>query len=177
MNAHVVIENGQSQVYWIQEHDRRFIHESNIAVDGERIAWFQSSWGNQHLLRVYEKENSQYFSWKPITQNPFFGCYCILIEWYKDHLIFIYQEKHGIYICAVRDNNVRHFKFHGEEIERKGDLISYETYMGKTPDSIKLIKIPELILQEPIGKEEAEKRGLVPRDLNRPGNFLGQENT
>lgn len=47
--------------------------------------------------------------------------------------------------------------------------------MGKTPDMIKLIQLPELTQLEPISRTEAKRRGLIPdnflgRDLGLPGN-------
>jgi hypothetical protein len=147
-----------------------FIYQDNIAIENNRLAWFQSSNRDNHLLKIYYHDYS--FSWVPETYNPFFGCTCLLLEWYKDHLLFIYQEKHEIYICSIFEKHVNYFHFHGEEIERNGDLISYETYMNKTPEAIKLIQIPELIQLKPITREEAEKLNLVPTGLNRPGNFL-----
>ena len=124
-----------------------------------------------NLLKIYQ--NGSLFVWTPKTYNPIFGCHCILLEWYKNHLIFIYQEKHDIYICSILEKEVKYFNFHGEEIERKYDMISYETYMNKSSEKVKLIRIPELVELEPIDKAEAEQRGLLPNGLNRAGNFLG----
>ncbi|HTL82302.1 MAG TPA: hypothetical protein VL651_11380 [Bacteroidia bacterium] len=160
------------EIVWSDSSNDEFhIAESDIAVDKGKIAWFQYSDQADFLLNIYE--NGNLFSWIPITYNPIFGCMCYLLEWYKDHLLFIYREKHDIYICSVKDQNVKHFNFHGEEIERKGDLISYETYQNKLADKVRLIRIPELIESDSIAKTEAEKLGLLPKGLNRPGRFLG----
>lgn len=156
---------------WTDESgDECSIYDSNIAIHEEQIAWFQTSKRDHHLLTIHDGTTE--FTWEPITHNPVFGCYCLLVEWYKEHVIFIYQEKHEIYICAVKDGEVRHFKFHGEEIERKGDLIAYETYMGKIPGKVRLVRIPELTEPEPIDRAEAEKLGLIPTGLNRFDGFL-----
>jgi hypothetical protein len=164
-------DSAWSEINWVDERkDECSIYEDNISIENNRLTWFQSSKSDRHLLKVYE--NNDVFTWTPITYNPIFGCTCLLLEWYKNHVIFIYQEKHGIYICSIANKIVKHFYFHGEEIERKGDLISYETYMGRQPNKIRLIKIPELTEPEPIDRMEAEKLGLVPEGLNRPGNFL-----
>jgi hypothetical protein len=163
-----------NQIVWTDKNgDECSIFEDNIATDNFRVAWFQSSQRDNHILRVYE--NSNEFTWTPITYNPVFGCNCILLEWYKNHLIFIYQEKHDIYICSIKDFVVKHFNFHGEEIERKNDIISYDTYMNKLNDKVRLIKIPELEELEAIDKVEAEKEGLLPMGLNRVGNFLANK--
>jgi hypothetical protein len=87
-------------------------------------------------------------------------------------LIFIYQEKHDIYICSIKNKIVNHFNYHGEEIERKDDIISYDTYMNKLHNKVRLIRIPELEELNPIDKSEAERIGLTPMGLNREGNFL-----
>lgn len=159
------------QITWKDESgDECHIYQDDIAIEDGKIAWFQSSKNDRHLVKVYE--NDIFYSWEPVTYNPIFGCLCLLLEWYKDHLIFIYQEKHCIYICSIKDNNVNHFHFYGEDIERKGNLISYENYMDRLTDKVRLIQLPELIELEPIPVTEAEKLGLIPSGLNRPGNFL-----
>jgi len=146
------------------------IYESDIDYQDGKLAWFQSiEDGSDFLLVVIEHEEP--FEWTPITHNPFFGCFCILLEWYKEHLIFIYQEKHGIYICSIRNSSVNHIRFHGEEIERKGDIVTYQTY-GKPSEKISAVKIPELEIMPPIDRQEAEKMDLIPQGLNRPDNFL-----
>jgi hypothetical protein len=171
IETEIIHEKEWHQITWKDESgDECHIYQDDIAIEEGKIAWFQSSKRDKHLVKVYE--NNVSYSWVPETYNPIFGCFCLLLEWYKDHLIFIYQEKHCIYICSIKDNNVNHFHFHGEDIERKGDLISYENYMGGLADKVRLIQIPELIELEPISKEEAEKKRLIPTGLNRPGNFL-----
>lgn len=147
--------------------------DTNIAIEEDKIAWFQSDGEANHLLKIYQKDSL--FSWIPKTHNPIFGCYSLLLEWYEGHLIFIYQEKHGIYISSIRDQEVKQFYFHGEEIERNGHLIAYENYTGKLIDKVRVLKLPELLDLEPIDRREAEKAGLIPRDLNRPGNFLSKD--
>jgi len=57
-----------------------FIYETNVAIEENKIAWFQSSDQDNHLLTVYD--NDVLFSWIPKTYNPVFGCNCMLIEWY-----------------------------------------------------------------------------------------------
>lgn len=159
------------QITWKDESgDECCINQDDIAIEGDKIAWFQSNHWEKHLVKVYENNSS--YSWEPETYNPVFGCLCLLLEWYKDHLIFIYQEKHCIYICSIKDNSVKHFHFHGEDIERKDNLISYDSYMDRLADKVRLIQLPELTELEPISKTEAEKLGLIPSGLNRPGNFL-----
>ncbi|OQP53439.1 hypothetical protein A4H97_23630 [Niastella yeongjuensis] len=167
----IVTENGRKKITWTNEsEDECYIYPNDISIAGDKIAWFQSSIRDNHLVRIYEDNFS--LSWEPETYNPVFGCYCLLMEWYKDHLIFIYQEKHCIYICSIKDKEINHFHFHGEDIERRDNLISYATYMDNPVDKVRLIQIPELIHVEPISTLEAEKCGLIPQGLNRPGNFL-----
>ncbi|MFB6454971.1 hypothetical protein ACE38W_06840 [Chitinophaga sp. Hz27] len=165
-------ESAWKIITWTDEKgDECRIFEEDIAIKDGSLAWFQSSKHDNFLVKIYENDSS--FSWEAVTYNPFFGCYCILLEWYKDHLIFIYQEKHDIYICAIKNHHVNYFNYHGEDIERNGNVIAYDTYTGKNPEIVRLIQIPELIELAPITAAEAEERGLIPTGLNRPGNFLG----
>lgn len=174
-DAAIVTKEGSEGPYYeirwkTKSGDEFHIFDNDIAIEEGRIAWFQSNSRDNHLLKTYE--NNIPFSWEPRTYNPVFGCYCLLLEWYRDHLIFIYQEKHGMYVSAVKDKNVNHFYIRGDEIERKDNLISYPTYESKRDGKVLLIQIPELIELEPISISEAEEKGLVPSDLNRPGDFL-----
>lgn len=171
VESEIINDTKWSQIIWMDDSgDECRIHQDDISIEGDKIAWFQSSKRDNYLITVYENDFS--YSWTPKTYNPFFGCFCLLLEWYQDHLIFIYQEKHGIYICSIKDRGINDFYFHGEEIERKNNLVSYNTYMNNPADTVRLIQIPELIELEPISKTEAEKNGLLPLGLNRPGNFL-----
>jgi hypothetical protein len=140
IRSEIVNGNNYNEIIWTaSSNEKCFISEDHIAIEENKIAWFQSSNQDRHLLTIYDGDT--FFTWTPKTYNPIFGCYCILIEWFKDHLIFIYQEKHEIYICSVKDGKVNYFNFKGEEIERKGEVISYETYSSKS-EKVKLIKIP-----------------------------------
>ncbi|WP_103070604.1 hypothetical protein [Aquimarina sediminis] len=155
---------------WNIDTDEHFIYQEDIAINNKDIAWFQSSENDKHLLRVISKENK--FEWIPKTYNPVFGCLCLLIEWYENHLIFIYQEKHGIYVCSIRDTKVNDFYIHGGELERKGNRLAYETYQNKLENHVRLIELPSLKELSPISKEEAKKLGLTPQSTNRPNGFL-----
>src|SRR5690242_10407974 len=74
------------QITWEDEKgDECHIYQDDISIEGERVAWFQSSKHDRHLVKIYE--NGISFSWVPKTYNPIFGCFCLLLEWYKEHLI------------------------------------------------------------------------------------------
>ncbi len=88
------ISNGEnwSKITWIDDSgDECYIYQDDISIEGDKIAWFQSSERDNHLLKIYE--NDLAYDWIPKTHSPIFGCLCLLLEWYSDHLIFIYQEK------------------------------------------------------------------------------------
>jgi hypothetical protein len=134
--------------------------ESDIAIEGEQIAWFQKSTNDQHVLKVIENGNT--FSWTPITYNPAFGCMLLSLEWYKDSCIFIYAEKHDIFICSIKSGEGKHFHFHGFEMGRKENIISYDTFSNRLPGKVRLIQIPELLELESLDMSDAEMLGLLP---------------
>jgi hypothetical protein len=171
----VIEEKGFEIIKWPSKrfNDQISFNETNIAYQEDRLAWFESHHWSHHLLRIFEQDT--YFDWIPKTYNPVFGCYCLLIEWYKDHLLFIYQEKHCIYICSLIQQSVKSFYFGGENIGRKGNLIAYEEYGRKDFEDVKLIQIPELIHLKPIFRQEAKRLGLIPQGLNRPDDFLKEK--
>jgi hypothetical protein len=136
-------------------------------IDG-KLAWLQSSINDQHLLRVFE--NNACFNWIPITYNQSWNCDCHLLQWLGDQLIFIYREKHDIYICAIKEQNVRFFNFHGEALERKNDIIFFSEY-GNSQNYVEVrrIKIPELEELEPVSMDSLEKEDLVPKSVDYMG--------
>ncbi len=170
IESHAVKNHSWKQLKWIDGNDECTIYEGDVSVFQDEIAWFQTSRKDNHLLRIVTPGSK--FEWVPKTYNPIFGCYCLLIEWYKHHLVFIYQEKHGIYVSSLKGTTVKYFYIHGEELEGKGGLLAYETYQNKMTGYVRLIELPLLNELEPITKEEAELRGLIPQDLNRPDGFL-----
>lgn len=146
-----------------------YIFEEDIAINGDDIAWFQSNEEDQHLLRIIQDGHKT--EWIPKTYNPIFGCECLLLEWFEGHLLFIYREKHGIYVCAIKDRQINDFYIHGEELAKKGNKLSYETYQNKLENHVRVIELPSLKELEPITKEAAKKLGLLPQDLHRTDVF------
>jgi hypothetical protein len=168
-NLHPEIKD--DAIKWQNAHGNQCrIFEQDIAVNEEKLAWLESDGWAYHLLRVIE--NGEIFNWTPETYNPVFGCICLLLEWYNNHLIFIYQEKHKIYICSIHNRQVKHFSFSGEDIERKGNLISFAAYGDLLRDKVSVLQIPELLLQDTISQTAAAQMGLLPQGLNRPDGFL-----
>ncbi|MCE3229494.1 MAG: hypothetical protein K0S32_4045 [Bacteroidetes bacterium] len=151
------------KLLWQNGRDECYVMEEDIAIEGNNIAWFQSSFRDNFLLNLYE--NGELFQWEPEMHNPAFGCICYLLEFYRGYLIFVYREKHEVYICSVKNKKVNYFKFHGELMNRKDDRMSFETYMNKPDGKVRVIKIPELIEVEPIGSITAEETGLTPIHL------------
>ena len=142
------------------------IRVNNISLNGNKLAWLQTSNADNHLLRVFE--NDKNFNWIPKTYNQSWNCDCLLLEWFKEYFIFIYKEKHDTYICAIKDENVRFFNFHGEALERKDEIIYFKEY-GKDCDDkidVRRIKIPELEELNPVTVESLRELDLVPKSLD-----------
>ena len=163
-------ENSWDLLKWNINDDECFVFEGDIALDNNNIAWFQTSERDNHLLRVIQ--NNEKFEWTPKTYNPIFGCDCIHIEWNNEHVLFIYQEKHDLYVCSIKNSEIKTFCVEGAELERKGNTLAYETFQNRLENHVRLIELPSLKELEPITKEEAKKRELYPQGLNRPDGFL-----
>jgi len=154
------VNENYSEIQWIDESgDKCFFDENYIDLYADNIAWFQSSDNDRHILKIHNKNNE--FTWIPITHSPIYGCMPILVRWYGDRLLFIYKEKHDIYICSIYNESVNHINYHGEELMINKNLLSYTEYN----DTISLIKIPELIKLENISKEKAKEMDIVPIDI------------
>lgn len=157
---HIASRVDGSRLLFFLDQKENYINEDNIAVAENKLAWFQTSNADNHLLRIFE--NGKNFNWIPITYNQSWNCDCFLLEWFRDHLIFIYKEKHETYICAIRDEEVRHFHFHGEALERKGDTIYYEEYTSDK-NFVKRLRLPELEELSPVTAESLRADNLLPK--------------
>ena len=153
-------ETEPKEIYWAVNGVKYFIYEPNIAAHGTSLAWFQSSDNDDHLLVVCE--NGSEFEWIPETYNPAFGCDCIYIGWRNKHLVFIYLEKHDIYICVVSDSEVKHINFHGENLFVGDDKVTYSSFGDVRKDIVNLISLPNIDESSSIDFKEAEKRGIKP---------------
>lgn len=148
----------QYAISWMNDKVEHYIQLKNIDCQGDRVAWFQSSEKDQHLLRVFVGESN--FDWEPITYNPYFGCDCYLLEWMDDILVFIYKEKHDTYICSIKDNTVNLFNFHGNRLSRVDNIVLFTEYGDE--EAVKRIQLPGLAELSTITTTEAEAVGLLP---------------
>ncbi len=153
--------NDFNEVCWNLNGVKYYVCQSDIAEEGNYLAWLQSSEGDDHLLVVYE--NGEKFTWEPETYNPAFGCSCIYIGWRKGFLVLVYLEKHDIYICTISDGVVRSYNFHGEEIFIGEDVVSYSSYRDERNRKVKVISLTTLEKKEVIDVAEAKKRGIKPQ--------------
>lgn len=143
--------------------DEYTIHHADIAYADNRLAWFQTDNDYRHLLRVFE--NGESFDWEPITYNPVFGCDCLLLKWYPGHLIFIYIEKHEIYICCVKNKEVKTSSFHGDQISKRGDTIYYKNF-GPDNGFIERFDLAGFTRMEPITSSQATLEKIYPVSID-----------
>lgn len=137
-----------------------YIQLANIDYTENKLAWLQSNEKDEYLLRVFE--NDTVFNWKPITYNAYFGCFCNLIEWYNNHLIFIYKEKHDTYICSISQQQVNTFNFNGSRLERKLNTIFFQEYEDESK-VVRRMLIPALEEIESIPEASAKNEGVLPQ--------------
>lgn len=151
--------NNFTSIVWKDEVGRsNEIDEFEIAWDGcNNLAWFLDE---EPRLVIYENGEKEI-----IQLEESHNFWLVHLEWYKGSLTLIYKGKHNVFICSYKNKKLKSFSFHGEFINRKGDLISYDTFTNRFEGKTRLIKIPELIELEPISNREAKERGLFPKDL------------
>lgn len=148
---------------WIDSSgDECYIYGEDIAVSGGRVAWFQSSKDDKHLLRIISTDS--FFQWEPITHNPAFGCDCLTLAWYEEAVLFMYREKHYIYICIIQNQEVRYIHFHGEKWLHSGKIVSYQSYENSESGVVRLIELPSLTEMASISIEEAKRRHIMPKE-------------
>lgn len=159
INASIYDEDYKS-VKWVNpKGDEYDILESDIAFCEDKIAWFQSSYEDDHLLVTYE--NGIRFQWVPETYNPVFGCECIYLGWRKGALIFIYLEKHDIYVCSIKGTEVKRYNFHGDHLCIGNDYVSIAAYGYKDRNEVELLSLPDL-KKKTVSLDCADKLGLRP---------------
>ncbi|WP_413664923.1 hypothetical protein ACG1BZ_06625 [Microbulbifer sp. CNSA002] len=148
------------EIQWIDGDIKYNIYECDIAEKEDALGWLQSSDNDDHLLVIHQK-NSR-LTWLPETYNPAFGCECIYIGWRGDFLIFIYLEKHDIYICKASNNTVEHFNFSGQDIFIGEDVVTYCSFGGIKKGKVSLIELESFNEVKKITIQEAEKNGTKP---------------
>ena len=140
--------------------DEYEIYEPDIAISKNGTAWFQTSRGDDHKLIVYCDSNR--FEWVPHTYNPVFGCECIYLGWRDKFLLYIYLEKHDIYICTIQNKEVKHIHFNGEHLFVGEDFVTYGSFSFERKGKVSLVRLPELDVVEKISLDEAQQQEIVP---------------
>lgn len=150
-----------NQIKW-QDHfnDQVYIFEHDIDYEDGKLAWFQSSHRSRELFKVWYLSKGEYLTWVPRSEDDY-GCNCELIEWYNDYLVIIYLTRNDIYISVVKDKHISYFNFHGDQIDRKDDVIYFREYSFQKEPLLQRLKLPQLTLLEPIMENEAAKEGVI----------------
>jgi hypothetical protein len=141
--------------------DEYEIIESDIDCSANNVAWFQSSFHDDLLLVKYE--NGERFEWVPETYNPAFGCTCIHLEWRGNTLLYIYLEKHDLYVCSINGRDVRHYNFHGEDLNIGKEFVSVGSFGYEKRNEVELLNLPDLDKVKKVTLEEAKSLGLLPK--------------
>jgi len=139
----------------------------DITIEGKNIAWCESINGDAFLLRVIQNGND--FRWKPKSRNGDDMCVPLLLEWYENHLLFIYLDEHGIFVTSVKDGIVNDVFIHGCDLARNGNMLAYDTYTNRLRDHVKILELPSLKSLRPISIYKAKRDGLVPKEVMQPG--------
>jgi len=135
-------------------------------LNGSDIAWFQSNEYN-HFLRIIQNRND--FKWEPKSKNGDDMCIPLLLEWYEDHVLFIYQDESGIYVVSIKDGAVNDMFIHGCDLARNGNLLAYDTYTKRIKDHWGILELPSLKSLRPISIYKAKRDRLVPKEVMQPG--------
>jgi len=77
--------------------------------------------------------------------------------------VFVYFEKHDIYICGISNGKVRSINFYGEDIFIDERVISYSSYQDKSNGVAKIVSLDSLDVVEEVDLESAIKRGIKPK--------------
>jgi uncharacterized protein (TIGR02996 family) len=123
-----------------------------------RSKWLDNYHDISYRLRLRDTTGRE-VSWEPYTYNPFFGCDTQFLEWYGDAGIFIYKEKHDVYICRFGFDERPTFQAIKREWVLDGRAIGYRGWREKT---VRRLSIPALEPLPPLSEMEAARCGLLP---------------
>ncbi len=99
----VLNENGTIQ--WRVEKGSHSIEYQNIAIDGNKLAWYQDEEVGKSWVKI-RHSNGMILSWKPISNHSDYGFRFHYIKWFGNQLVIIYGEKHREYIVKFEDLTV-----------------------------------------------------------------------
>ncbi|MFK7798839.1 MAG: hypothetical protein AB8E82_15415 [Aureispira sp.] len=148
------------EINWKKHGQHFYVYSVDVVYHKGRLAWFQSSEADIYRLCVLDEGKK--WEWEPEMYNPFFGCRCLELCWIGAYLMFVYQEKHDIYIAAVLDGQVKYHNFHGDRFKLTGNKFAYQTYNQHNRALVSLLEIPSLRPLETIELGIAKRLGLEP---------------
>lgn len=143
-----------------------------VAYLEERSQWRRRRWADpfewesdfhdiHYYLRIRGKDGRE-VAWEPKTYNPFFGCDVQFMEWYGDAVLFIYEEKHDVYVSRFGLNEPARFHAIGDNWILDGCQLAHVGYRTE----VQRLSIPDLKELPPLSEAEAIQLDLLP---TRPG--------
>lgn len=148
------------EIKWKKDQLHHYVYSTDVVYHKGRLAWFQSSEEDVYHLCLLEK--NQLWKWEPEMYNPVFGCLCLELYWMGEQLIFMYQEKHDIYIAIVHKGQVKHHNFHGQSYKLTPDKLVYQTHSQRIRKLVSWIDIPNLEKVEEVEWRIAKQLDLAP---------------
>ena len=97
--------------------------------------------------------------WEPYTYNPYFGCETRFMEWYGDTVLFIYREKHSVYIARFGFDAPARYHRAEDYWVLDGRVF---TCIGYRKREVRRISVPGLEELPPLSLAEARARDLLP---------------
>lgn len=111
----------------------------HIAANGPVIAWYQQHEVGKDLLRV--KYGNYTVNWSPVGNYQDWGSRCTYLAWHGDHLICIYQEKHGYYAVSAKNTEFKTIRFYDSHYTIEENILSFKHIEG---DQIRNVQLPAL---------------------------------
>lgn len=99
----VMNENGS--IFWKSEKGKHSIKSKDVAVDGNKLAWYQDEEYGKCWIRIL-KANGVVINWKLASNHSDFGFKLHYMKWFANKLIVMYSEKSGTHIVKIEDITV-----------------------------------------------------------------------
>ncbi|MCI0700933.1 MAG: hypothetical protein L0241_07615, partial [Planctomycetia bacterium] len=118
--------------------------------------------GNFHDIHYHLRirgSDGREVSWEPRTYNPFFGCRVQFMEWFGDVILFIYEEKHSVYVSRFSLNAPARFHPINDYWILDGNQLAH---IGYRETEVRRLFIPGLEELPPLSESEAAKLELLP---------------
>ncbi len=124
------VMNENESIQWESEKGSHKIELKNIAINGNKLAWFQDEEYGRCWVKI-RQTNGIIVNWKPFSNHSDYGFSFHYINWFENKLIIIYGEKHSENIYIIENLKVESlYKGFISEIQIEENVFFIKNFKG-----------------------------------------------